>query len=117
MFRQTDNITLVGVPCIDLGEQVLTDMRLHIVLIHIVLLEDILQLRLESTEDGVNQTIGVDCQPLIHVRSGERVVVAGHVVTGESVHTRRADAVEQHEEVLHGGVLGFLHGCLVDFGG
>ncbi len=117
VFRQTDHISLVGVPCVDFGEQVLADVRLHIVLIHIVFLEHVLQLGLERTEYRVNQTVRVDGQPLVHVRSGERVVVAGHVVARERIHARRSDSVEQHKEVLHGGVFGFFHRGLVDFRG
>ena len=109
VLGQTNHIALVGAAGVQLAEQLLTDMRLHIVLVHVVLLKHILQLRLESTEDGVNQTVGEDGQPLVHVRRGERVVVASHVVRREGIHTRGADTVHQDEEVLASSILRCLN--------
>ena len=114
MLRQTDHVTLVRTTGIDIGKQLFLNLRRRLVRIHVILLKHVLQLRLEGTEDRVNQTIREDRQPAVHLRCRERVVVRRQVIRRVGIHTFGTDQVQQHEEILQGRNLRLTHGCLVN---
>ena len=116
MLRQTDDIALVRVTLVQFAHEEVANLRLHVVLVHVVLLEHVLELSLESTEDRLVQTIGEDGQPFEHLVSGEMVVVASHVIRGEGIHIRSTDTVEEGKEILGGRVLRCLEAGAVDTG-
>ena len=117
VLGQTDHVTLVRRTFVDILHELFLRLGRGVVGVHIVLLKHVLQLRLESTEDRVDETIGEDRQPAIHLCSREGVVVRRKVKRRISVHTLGTDEIEHVEEIFGRRDLRLTHGALVDLGG
>ena len=100
VLGQTDDVTLVRRTFVDILHKLLLRLGRRVVGVHVVLLEHVLQLCLESTEDRVDETVGEDRQPAVHLCSRERVVVRREVVRRIGVHALSTDEVEHVEEIL-----------------
>ena len=116
VLGQTDDVTLVRRTFVDILHELFLRLGRGVVGVHIVLLKHVLQLRLESTEDRVDETIGEDRQPAVHLCSREGVVVRRKVKRRISVHTLGTDEIEHVEEIFGRRDLRFTHGALVDLG-
>ena len=114
VLRQTDYVTLVRRTFVHILHQFLLRLGRRFVGVHVVLLEHVLQLSLERTEDRINQTVGEDRQPAVHLCSRERVVVRREVKRGVCVHTLGTDKIQHVEEILGRRDLRFTHGAFVD---
>ena len=114
VLGQTDHVTLVRRSFVDILVELFLHLGRGVVGVHIVLLEHVLQLGLEGTEHRVNETIGEDSQPTIHLSSREGVVVCREIIGGEGVDTLCSDEVEQHKEIFQRRDLRLAHGGLVD---
>ena len=114
VLRKTDDITLVRATFVDILHELLIHLRRRVVGIHVILLEHVLQLCLEGTEDRVDETIGEDGQPTVHLSCRERVVICRQVIRRIGIHALRTDEVEHVEEVLGRRDLRFAHRNLID---
>ena len=114
VFRFADDVTLVRMPFVEFLKQMVTHLRLQVVGIHIIFLEHVLQFCLESAEYRFVQTVGEDSQPFEHLVSGERVVIASHVITGEGIDAGGTYAIHQGKEILCGAHFRFFNGSTID---
>ena len=114
VLRQTDHVTLVRRTFVHILHQFLLCLRRRFVGVHVVLLKHVLQLSLERTEHRINQTVGEDRQPAVHLCCWERVVVRREVIGRVSVHTLGTDEVQHVEEIFGRRDLRFTHGAFVD---
>ena len=67
VLRIADDIALVRCTFVSLAVDKLRHVLAVVVGIHVVLLKHVLQLRLESTENGVRQTIRIEGEPTLHL--------------------------------------------------
>ena len=109
-----DDVTLVGVTFVNHLHGLLLPLRRGLVGVHVILFEHILQLSLERTEYGVNQSVRENGQPAIHLSRREGVMISRQVVAGEGVDALGTNTVQQVEEILRSRNLGLAHGALVD---
>ena len=86
-----------------------------VVRVHIILLKHILQLGLESTENGINQSVRIQRQPAFHLISRKAIVVEGHVVTRSGIQSLTTDGLNQIAELVRSTVLRSETALLVDF--
>ena len=86
IFRRTDDGLSVGMVLED-GAQGFFQSLTHAVGRTVLLFVHILQLTLEPSEHGVDESFGVQPAPLLHELRQKRVVVVGHVVARAGIQT------------------------------
>ena len=75
---------------------------------HVLLLIDSFQLGVETAEDAVLETVGLDLRPVFDLVGGNLLDIAGHVVGGVGVGAFRADDGHQLVILVRDGDLGRL---------
>ena len=80
----------------------------------VLLLVDVLQLALETTEHGVHQSLGVQPAPLLDELWQEGVVVVGHIVARTGIQSAAAILRDEAVELVGNHVVGSLQTQLVD---
>ena len=115
ILRITDDVPLVRGTFACFGSNELIHMLAVIVGVHVILLEDVLQLGLERTEDRIRQTIGIERKPTLHLVSRETVVIERVVIRGSGIEAFTTDGLNQVRELIGSSILSSEDTLFVDF--
>ena len=114
VLGQTDDGAGIGVGAEGLLVDELAQARTAVVVVHVVLLIYGLELGLESAEHGIDEALGVNLEPLLELRRGERVVILGLVEARAGVQPFAAHVVDELRKLVADSILGSFASKFVD---
>ncbi len=102
----------------DIGIQQLVNRQIHFLYIHggihVKLLIDGLELRMEAAYDEILEAVGLDHRPARQLSGRDHLVIAGTLIAGEGINTCRTDSTHEFVELIRYRDLGVLIGEGVD---